>query len=56
MRNEFYTVFVSRTGRYDETALLLVETRDKNLFEKKIADAERVGFKIAKIYYPETII
>lgn len=55
MKNDRYTVFVSRSGRCDDISYQLwVDTTDKEKFEKACAAAKPYGWKIAKIYYPDT--
>ena len=52
MRNEFYTIFVSKTGKHDETAFLWVETKSEKIFKMALADVEPRGYKVSKIYKP----
>lgn len=52
MLNGFYTIFVSKTGKHDDTAFLWVETTSREIYEKALADVEPRGFKVSKIYKP----
>lgn len=52
MLNGFYDIFVSKTGRHDETAFLWVETKSEEIFQKALKDVEPRGYKVSKIYYP----
>ena len=52
MTNEFYTIFVSETGKHDHTAFLWVETKNPEIFKRALADVEPRGYKVSKIYKP----
>lgn len=52
MTNDFYTIFVSKTGKHDHTAFLWVETKSREIYEKALADVEPRGYKVSKIYKP----
>ena len=52
MLNEFYTIFVSKTGKHDETAFLWVETKSEEIYKKALAAVEPNGYKVSKIYKP----
>ena len=52
MTNDFYTIFVSETGKHDHTAVLWVETKNPEIFKRALADVEPRGYKVSKIYKP----
>lgn len=52
MTNEFFTIFVSKTGKHDHTAFLWVETKSREIYEKALAAVEPNGYKVSKIYKP----
>ena len=52
MTNEFYTIFVSKTGKHDETAFLWVETKSEEIYKRALAAVEPNGYKVSKIYKP----
>ena len=52
MTNEFFTIFVSKTGKHDHTAFLWVETKSREIYEKALAAVEPHGYKVSKIYKP----
>ena len=52
MTNDFFTIFVSKTGKHDHTAFLWVETKDRRIYERALADVEPRGYKVSKIYKP----
>lgn len=52
MQNEFYTIFVSATGKHDDTAFLWVETKSEEIYKKALAAVEPNGYKVSKIYKP----
>lgn len=52
MTNDFYTIFVSKTGKHDHTAFLWVETKSREIYERALADVEPRGYKVSKIYKP----
>ena len=52
MKNEFYTIFVSETGKHDHTAFLWVETKNRTIYEQALAAVEPHGYKVSKIYKP----
>ena len=56
MLNSFYTLFVSRSGNYDETAFCVCETKNRQEYETALEETKRRGFKVAKVYYPTDII
>ena len=57
MRNEYWTIFVSRSGRMDDpTYQLWVETEDKAIYEKALAAVEPRGWKVARIYTPDEVL
>lgn len=56
MKNEYYTVFVSKTGKHDHTAFLWYETKDKAMFEKSLIAAKLHGYKVSKIYKPSDLL
>lgn len=52
MFNKYYTLFVSKSGKFDETAFCVCETTDKNIYERNLKETEKRGYKVAKVYYP----
>jgi len=52
MKNDYYTIFVSKTGKHDHTAFLWVETKNRTIYEQALAAVEPRGFKVSKIYKP----
>ena len=52
MENQYYTIFVSKTGKHDHTAFLWVETKSEEIYKKALAAVEPRGFKVSKIYKP----
>jgi len=56
MTNDYYTIFVSKTGKHDHTAFLWVETKSREIYERALADVEPRGYKVSKIYKPSDIL
>lgn len=57
MKNEYWTVFVSKTGRMDDpTYHLWVETKDEAIYKRAMADVEPRGWKVAHVYKPDEIL
>lgn len=54
--NEYYTIFVSKTGKHDHTAFLWVETKDAETYRRALADVELRGYKVSKIYKPTDVV
>lgn len=56
MKNKYYTVFVSKTGKHDETAFLWVETENAEIYKKAVAAAKERGLKVSKTYFPDDVL
>jgi hypothetical protein len=55
MKNGIWTIFVSKTGRCDDpTYQLWVETEREDIYKRALADVEPRGWKVARIYKPDT--
>lgn len=55
MQNGLWTVFVSRTGKCDDpTYQLWVETEREDTYKRAMAAVEPNGWKVARVYKPET--
>jgi hypothetical protein len=53
MKNKYYTVFVSETGKHDHTAFLWIETENVEIYKKAVAAAKERGLKVTKTYFPD---
>jgi len=57
MENKYWTIFVSRSGRCDDsTYQLWVETDKEDIYNKALAAVEPNGWKVAKIYKPTELL
>ena len=57
MENQYYTIFVSKSGSMsDPTYMLWIETESEELYKKALAAVEPNGWKVAKIYKPSDFL
>ena len=55
MKNGIWTVFVSKPGKCDDpTYHLWVETESENVYKRALDAVEPRGWKVARIYKPDT--
>lgn len=54
MKNGYWTIFVSKTGKCDDpTYCLWVETESEEKYKRALAAVEPNGWKVARIYKPD---
>ena len=56
MRNEYYTIFGLKAGAPVWMEELIIETTDVSKAYQAKQEAEKNGYKITRIYKPDTIL
>ena len=56
MKNEKYTVFGLKENTPNWAEVLLCDTENKDLFNKVLEVAPKRGYKITRVYKPNTVL